>query len=241
MKATSVLLLITGFIAMSCSKEEPPKNLDEAIAYFEEHWSPGQLREFQLKDENTAVTELHTSVGGWIRNNWIHDERSPGLVRFFDSLHYRHPDDISSTILTSLHRKLNNQDIDLQGQIAAYESYWKPVMECEELQQKAANELNNKLQIGDTLTLLFPVDDSSNNRNAVIYSCPTTQWTFDDNNDLRVEGIVTRKFHINSATNHFIDYEIIRMNYENTRILGQEVALGDTIDLHLGALTISEN
>ncbi|MEJ1240289.1 DUF6794 domain-containing protein [Chryseolinea sp. T2] len=241
MKPSSILLLLISVLTIACSKDEPPKDLNESIAYFEENWSPGQLREFQLKDEETAVTGLHTTVGMWIRNNWILGDRNPPLIRFFDSLHFRHPDDISSTILTSLHRKLNNKDIDLQGQIADHEAYWKPIVECEEQLQNAAVELNNRLQVGDTLILLFPVDNSDNDRNAFVHACPDNEWIFDENKDLRVEGIVTRKFNIGSPTNYFIDYNVISMNDENTRILMEKVALGDTIDFQLNILTVPEN
>ena len=115
MESRLVLILTISGLVISCSTKELPKDLNESIAYFEKHWSSGQLRDFKDEDERKAVTGLHMSVGMWIRNNWIHGDRNPKLIKFFDSLNFRHPDDISSTILTSLHRKLNNKDIDLEG------------------------------------------------------------------------------------------------------------------------------
>lgn len=239
MRLPSIIFLLISILAVACSKDEPPKNLDEAIAYFEQHWSPGQLREFQLKNEDAAVTELHTTVGLWIRNNWIHGNRSPRLVQFFDSLNFHHRDDMSSTILRSLHRKLNNKDIDLPGQIAEYEAYWKPIMECEELRQKKAIELNNKLSIGDTLILMFQIYESENNRNAVTYSCPDRESPNDETPVLKVEGIVTRKFNVGGPANPFIDYRVLNMSDENVKIFMKELTPGDTTEFPLRSLTFS--
>lgn len=239
MKSTLILILTIGGLVMSCGNKELPKDLDESVAYFEKHWSSGQLDDFKNKDEDKAVTELHMSVGMWIRNNWIHGDRNPQLVNFFDSLNFRHPDDISSTILRSLHRKLNHKDIDLQGQITYYEAYWKPIIECEESHRKELVETSKKFQVGDTLTLIFPVDTSQNHRNAVGYPCPNRQWTFDDAKDLRVEGVVTKKFDLGSPANPFINYKITKMSNPNTRIYMRDLVLGDTTEFALSLVTIS--
>jgi hypothetical protein len=239
MKLTIVLILTISGLFISCSSKELPKDLNESIAYFERHWSSGQLRDFKEKDERKAVTELHMSVGMWIRNNWIHGDRNPKLIKFFDSLNFKHPDDISSTILRSLHRKLNNKDIDLQGQIDYYEAYWKPIIECEENHRKELVAINKKFQVGDTLTLIFPVDTTQNHRNAIGYPCPHRQWTFDAAKDLKVKGVVTKKFDLGGPTNPFINIKITEMSREDTKIYMREMALGDTTEFALSVLTIS--
>jgi hypothetical protein len=239
MKSTLILILaISGFV-ISCRTTELPKDLNESIAYFQKHWSSRQLDDFKNKDEEEATTELHLSVGMWIRNNWIQGNRNPQLRKFFDSLNFRHPDDISSTILRSLHRKLNQTDIDLQGQINYYEAYWKPIDDCNENHRKELIEINKKIMVGDTLTLIFPVDTSQNHRNAVGYSCPKRQWDFDEAKDLRVNGIVTKKFDLGGPSNAFINLKITKMNNENTKIYMREVTLGDTTEFPLSVLTIS--
>jgi hypothetical protein len=239
MKSTLILILTIGGLVISCGTKELPKDLKESVAYFEKHWNSRQLDDFKNKDEKKAVTELHMSVGMWIRNNWIHGDRNPQLVKFFDSLNFKHPDDISSTILRSLHRKLNSKDIDLQGQMDYYEAYWKPIIECEENHRNELVEINKKFTVGDTLTLIFPVDTSQNHRNAVGYPCPHRQWTFDEAKDLRVKGVVTKKFDLGGSTNPFINFKIIKMSNENTKIYMREVTLGDTTEFALSVLTIS--
>lgn len=106
-------------------KKTVPENLDEAIAYFESEWNEKEKDSFKKEKEDDAVTMCHFSVGLWIRNNWIHGGRGPKLSKYFNDLGIFHPDDMSSIILTSLHRRLNNKDIDLEGQIEKYKKYWK--------------------------------------------------------------------------------------------------------------------
>jgi hypothetical protein len=233
-----ILILTFSGIAISCGTKELPRDLNESVAYFEKHWSSRQLDAFKNKNEKKAVAELHMSVGMWIRNNWIYGNRNPQLVKFFDSLNFRHQDDISSTILRSLHRKLNSQDIDLQGQIDYYEAYWKSIMECQENHRNELVELNKKFSVGDTLTLIFPVDTSQNYRNAVGYGCPDRQWTFDEAKDLRVKGIVTKKIDLNGPTNPFINFKITEMSDANTRIYMRDLTIGDTTEFALSVLTI---
>jgi hypothetical protein len=238
MKSTIVLILAISGLVISCSTKELPKDLNESIAYFEKHWSSGQLRDFKDKDEKKAVTELHMSVGMWIRNNWIHGDRNPKLIKFFDSLNFRHPDDISSTILTSLHRKLNNRDIDLPGLIAYYEAYWKPIIECEENHRSKILEWNNLFDVGDTLKIIFPVDVLSNgDRNAVGYGCPNREWVFDLEKDLRVDALVTKKFNLHPK-NPFVNVKILKMNFEHTKIYLRDVHVGDTVEYALSTLEI---
>jgi len=223
---------------MSCSTKEHPKNLNESVEYFENHWSSQELNDFKNKPEEEAVTELHMSVGMWIRNNWIHGDRNPPLMKFFDSLHFKHADDISSTILTSLHRKLNNKDIDLKGQMKRYEAYWKPIIEREERRRKELVEINKTFQVGDTLVLIFPVDTSQNYRNAVGSS--PGEWTFDETKDLRLEGIVTKKFDLGGPRNPFIHYKVMKMSDSNTTVLMKQLTIGDTTEFPLRVITISQ-
>lgn len=241
MKSASIFILTIAGLVISCGPRKLPKDLNESIAYFESDWSYWRLQDFKNKDEEKAVTELHRSVGGWIRNNWIYADRNPELVRFFDSLGFKHPDDISSTILTSLHRKLNSKDIDLQGQIDFYEAYWKPIIESEENCRRELVEINKRFDVGDTLTLIFRVDTSRNSRNAIRFPCSGEQWTYNEAKDLMVKGIVTKKFELGGPTNPFINLKVTSLSNQSTSIYLQKVAPGDTIEYPLRALTITWN
>src|ERR1035437_2532389 len=126
-----------------------PKDLNEAIKYFENNWTETEKKEF-IKD---SLKNAHFSEGMWIRNNWIYDNRDSTLVNFFNNLYIHHPDDISSIILTSLYRKMNNKPIDLKGQIEEYKAYWKPIFDCEEREKKLAKKNFQELKKGNQIVI----------------------------------------------------------------------------------------
>lgn len=80
---------------------------------------------FKEAEEYDAVTQSHHGLGAWIRNNWGLCEKDGQLHKYFIKLGLHHPDDISSVILTSYHRQLNNKELELDEQIKYYIKFWK--------------------------------------------------------------------------------------------------------------------
>ena len=81
--------------------------------------------------EIDAVTRAHHGLGAGIRNEWKlwynkddPNEKLSELAAFFRDLGIWHADDMSSIILTTLHRLVNNRPIDLDGQVQKYIDYW---------------------------------------------------------------------------------------------------------------------
>lgn len=102
---------------------ETPKNIDDAL----------QILRHELNDEieNIAKTPLdeyicteHHGIGRFIRNEWGLWSGSE-LQTWFKDKGIDHPDDMSSIILTSFHRTLNNQSINLNEQIKFHKKYWE--------------------------------------------------------------------------------------------------------------------
>ena len=59
--------------------------------------------------------------GRVIRNSWgLWSKNKNELVKHFNSLKITHPDDMSAIILTSFHRFLNNENLNLKKQIRFY-------------------------------------------------------------------------------------------------------------------------
>src|SRR5690606_13869140 len=94
-----------------------PKDLNDALEYLTCTWTDKDKEDFKSKDEKIAVSELHMGTGQGIRNGWGLWQRKNSLYHYFKSKGVFHPDDISSIILTSFHRQLNNKEIDLDGQV----------------------------------------------------------------------------------------------------------------------------
>ncbi|MEZ5034737.1 MAG: DUF6794 domain-containing protein [Chitinophagaceae bacterium] len=230
----SCLLILTGCKAQI----KLPKNLDEAVLYFQQQWTQTQLDNFKNKPEKDAVTELHFGTGMWIRNNWVHGDRDTALRNYFKALGIYAPDDISSIILTSLHRTLNKKDIELEKQVAIYKAYWQPIIDCNEKRKAQAVSNYNKFKVGDNVTIYMPVDTSDGSHNAVLYDCPTIEWTFDKGKDLILKGTVTNKYFINDTANVFFTVHVTYMNRKDTPILMEKVKTGDKKDFSLTGLTI---
>lgn len=222
----------------SYSQTTLPKNLDEAILYFQQHWTKKELDSFKNKSENTAITDLHFGTGMWIRNNWVRGNRDTALTKYFHSLGIYSPDDISSIILTSLHRKLNKKSINLDKQIEGYKAYWKPIIDCEEKMKATAVSSYNKFKVGDKISIYMPVDNADGSRNAVIYNCPNIVWTFNVKRDLHIKGQIVNKYFINDSSNVFFTVKINSMNRTDTQILMTDVKVGDKKDFSLQGLKL---
>lgn len=220
------------------NQQNTPKNLNDAILYFEKNWSNKEKKKFKEKPEAEAVLELHMSTGMWIRNNWIRGDRDTSLSNQFKAFEIFHPDDISSIILTSLHRKLNGLPIDLETQVQIYKDYWAPITDCKKKARLKAVENYNKFKIGDSINIYMPVDTSYRQRNAVLFACPDIEWEFNPQKDLLINGIITEKFNINDESNVFFKVKILKMNFDNTKILMEEVKRNDIFDFHLELLKI---
>ena len=139
-----------------------PKNLNDAISYLDCTWPDIDKDEFKNKNEEDAVAELHFGTGQAIRNNWGLWKRGKNRLELFFNLRgISHPDDISSIILTSFHRHLNNKDIELKAQIREYKEYSKKAKKTYEVEQRLLTEKlkiqYDKIGIGDTVLIAFKI------------------------------------------------------------------------------------
>jgi hypothetical protein len=226
MKLTFILLYF--FVLTGCNSQIiTPKNLNEAVLYFQQHWSKVELDRFKNIPETKALAELHFETGLWIRNTWIRNNKDTSLRNYFYTLGIYAPDDMSSIILTSLHRTLNKKDIQLDKQVKTYKEYWKAITDCDEKQKIQALSYFNKWNEGDKITIYMYVEITDGVRNAVIYDCPTVEKSFDEANDLILKGTITNKYFINDTANAFFKVRINDMNRKDTEISGDKVKIGD--------------
>ncbi len=113
-----------------------PKDLDDAIDILRILYRK-EVGEIEFMDEKEFRGKSHMVGGMFIRNNWFlwwHEnhpykdawpEEIPPIVEFFHEKGIVHGDDISGIIMTSLHRDLSGEEIDLEGQIKHYQDFWK--------------------------------------------------------------------------------------------------------------------
>lgn len=150
------------------SEDYVPKDLNDALTYLDCKWTEKDKLDFKSKSENDAVVELHFGTGQAIRNNWgLWGKRKNSLVRYFNKNGIYHPDDISSIILTSFHRKLNNKPLDLDKQVESYKDYWVKAKAKNDsiengIHKKSESEFNN-FSIGDTIKIEYEVNVQGKN------------------------------------------------------------------------------
>ena len=84
----------------------------------------------------------------------------------------------------------------------------------------------------------MPVDTTDNYRNAVLYDCPDTEWTFDKGKDLILKGTILNKYSINDTANVFFTVLVTYINRKDTPILMEKVRTGDKKDFSLAGLKI---
>ncbi len=94
-----------------------PGNLEECFVELKKRFSTKQLEEFKnLKEEKEVIIRYDPSTGLWIRNNWGLWSGSR-LAKYFNAMGIKHPDDMSSIILSSFHHYLNGLEINLAEQV----------------------------------------------------------------------------------------------------------------------------
>lgn len=194
-------LLITGavFSQSDCNKYSDdyiPKNLNDALDYLDCVWKDKE--EFKNISENDAVADAHFAGGQWIRNSWELGEGKNSLYKQFKSLGVTFPEEISTIILTSFHRRLNHKAVDLNGQIREYREYKKR----DESVRLKRNKLAKKLEVGDTVNIVFSRNASKERYYlaVMIYAAPLDKPT-----NCFIEGRIKTKKKIKGSYNLTIE------------------------------------
>jgi len=103
-------------------REQIPANLDEALIALDKLLVEEDKE--ALRTGKVTPISLHHSFGRWLRNRWELWSHST-LKEWFLNEGVEHPDDMSAIVLESYMRKLRGHEIDLRGQIAECQSYYK--------------------------------------------------------------------------------------------------------------------
>lgn len=103
-----------------------PTNVNECIVALNQIFSDEEKELIKGMTAKEFSLSSHFGIGTWIRNEWIRQGNGGNrLATYFSELGIRHIDDVSSIILESYYRYLNQQDIQLESQIDYYKKYYK--------------------------------------------------------------------------------------------------------------------
>jgi hypothetical protein len=119
-----------------------PQTLDEALDELQRILDPAHTEDFKTR----KPIEYHHGLGTSLRNCWGLWSGGSGLASWFAEQGITHPDDMSSIVLTSFHRRLNGKEIDLPGQIAGHKAYWEKQKEAYEDGSSSGNSLFNLVE-----------------------------------------------------------------------------------------------
>lgn len=87
------------------SEHPNPTTLDEAIEAIDSMLNEETRLFLSVANEETAVTELHNTLGRYLRNKWVLWQGSP-LAKHMEQVHgVIHPDDMSSMIIATYCRR----------------------------------------------------------------------------------------------------------------------------------------
>lgn len=105
-----------------------PRNLNECFDILDSFLEKSEEEErvwFKSADEKDAIVELHHTLGRWIRNAWGLWTKDTELYSILNGMGLWHPDDMSSVVLKSYHRKINGKELNLKEQVQHYTDFWK--------------------------------------------------------------------------------------------------------------------
>lgn len=95
-----------------------PSDLFDAFKQLVKLTDSKSLEKFKNVPEEIAVKKLHFSLGRWIIHNWQFYEGSR-LSHHIRQMGITYPDDMAAFIIRSFHRHLNQQPLDVKGQVIA--------------------------------------------------------------------------------------------------------------------------
>ncbi len=107
-----------------------PKSLDEAIAQLDVVYPDSIKIQIIEMDENDFLKNTHFTTGRFIRNEWLYDRilgfniGDSDLKEQLLEMGIPSNDDMSSLILRTYYRHLNNKDLKVDQQIIDIQNYY---------------------------------------------------------------------------------------------------------------------
>lgn len=204
-------------IQLSCAKKtdcsvysenQIPKTLDEALLILECSTSDDFKLKFKNQKESEAISMIHFGLGRKIRNDWYLWDAKNELYKSFKLKNITSPDDISSIILTSFHRKLNNVEIKLDEQLQEHYAYFEKVKKIRLERAKKEKEFLNSFKVGDYVKIVMSTGYEGNK---AIIGLQSRRYTKDSFNNCFVNGYIIKRDsteHPHQYKEHFVDIKI---------------------------------
>jgi hypothetical protein len=165
------LILSFNLFGQNLTKNELryiPKDFNESLIQLDKVIPDTTKSRIKTMTERDFLAQTHLTTGMWIRNYWLYNRYLFGLIVTKSDLRNDlaskglfHNDDMSSVILRSFHRQLNNVDINIEQQIKEIHQQYKNLNDPQwRAEQDSLYYLNlmTKFNKNDTLYRQFLYD-----------------------------------------------------------------------------------
>lgn len=233
-----LLFSLIALLLINRSCRRPINHYENGLAKFENIFSEDRLSEFKKKSESVAIIDVWDQEGYEFKNEFLKNKKGEDLVLFFESKGITKYPYMLEIMITSLHRKLNFRELNLESQIKEKSQYLDSIKVCEEIRKFKGRDYFNTNSIGDTLIIYYPVLKKF--QTAVYVDCPNMNWKFNEDRDLSVKGIVVNKNVHRDLLEFNYDVQIIEMSNWNIKILNNNITKGDTVSITLNNVLIEQ-
>lgn len=222
----TVLLLM-----FSCSKETDPLIL--FIEDLSNTWNAKAKDDFSSSPESTSIGEIDYEFAKLVHQKINNTDEGEKLVDYLKSRGVKENTGIARIVSISMHRELNNKNINLENQIEKVNISSEKLKSCKRLLSEKSNRDYVNYNIEDTIYIRLPLDKK--NSNAVLYECPGLSiWikSDGDNDDMVLKTILKKKVKSRSGKNKFL-LKIIKFSKPDITILYEDINVGETIEIEL--------
>lgn len=119
-----LFVLLCDAVSGKDNQSGRPETLEETFTFLDRMFDDTAKYSFMTLPEDIATIRLHFTLGLYMRNHWGLWGSSK-LKRHFEALGVFHPDDMSTIILKSYHRYLNDKPLALDSQVQYYQRFWR--------------------------------------------------------------------------------------------------------------------
>ncbi len=138
-----LLMCVSPALAGVCSRM--PADIDDAHVILEQGLAPETLAMIDAMESEDDMIKFHFGLGTGIRNCWGLWSGSE-FQKYLVELGFRHPDDMSGTILDTFWRKRHGKTFDIQDYVAHYAAYWKEAEKAEEEEKVRVEAVKQRIR-----------------------------------------------------------------------------------------------
>jgi len=220
------IVLIAWGVSSCTQKPDYPHELEFCFEYLNENWDPKEIEIFRnIAKENSEPRDYHFGIGLHLRNYLIRNHPySDSIQSYFRRNGVDHYDNMSSIILNSYYKYLNNERLELDGYYAQMKISQRKRQACHTKLDSLSQVYDSNYLLGDTVSILVPLRDSI----YIVYA-DCYDWEFDYENDLKIVGVIVQKEYSDDKSFFSFDVKLLERSKSNIDIYGRAYQTGDTL------------